>query len=163
MIGGGVAVASYIGMGFYFSNNIVAQWRAPMGIPLFAPILILSILPFLPESPRYLLLKERVDEARRVYDRLNQGPAEFNEWHEEEFQQMQQQAAHDRLLDQSWMVLLTRSTYRKRVLYACLITCLNQSTGVLVINNYGQTFYSTLGFGPAARQLLQGNRDISKS
>ncbi|KAJ0267714.1 hypothetical protein COL922a_014862, partial [Colletotrichum nupharicola] len=37
---------------------------------------------------------------------------------------------------------------------------LGQSTGVFVINNYGQTFYQKLGFGPDARQILQGNRDL---
>lgn len=162
MIGGGVAIASYVGMGFYFSDDIVTQWRAPMGIPLFAPIIVLCAVPFLPESPRYLLLKERPEEARKVYDKLNEGPAEFAELHEEIFTQMQRQAAYDRIQDHSWMALFTRPTYRRRVIFACLISALNQATGVLVISNYGQTFYKTLGFGPDARQILQGNRDISK-
>jgi MFS family permease len=161
MIGFGVASASYTGMGFYFCNNEVISWRAPMGIPLFAPILILCAIPFLPESPRYLLLKDRPEEARRIFDRLNESSSANPTLLDEEFSQMQQQAAYDRILDSSWRGLFTRPAYRKRIILACILSSLNQSTGVLVINNYGQTFYETLGFSPSARQLLQGNRDIS--
>lgn len=165
MIGLGVATASYVGMGFYFSDNEVASWRAPMGIPLIAPLAILISIPFLPESPRYLLLTDKPQEARFVFDRLNPktGTDEQNALIEEEFNQMQQQAAYDRVLDCSWKGIFTNRIYLKRVIIACTIAVLNQSTGVFVINNYGQTFYEQLGFSPSARQLLQGNRDLSKT
>ncbi|KFY96026.1 hypothetical protein V500_02588 [Pseudogymnoascus sp. VKM F-4518 (FW-2643)] len=162
MIGLGVATASYVGMGFYFCENEVASWRAPMGIPLFAPLAILIAIPYLPESPRFLLLKEKTQEARQIFDRLNHRSSSTEESSEldAEFNQMQQQAAYDRLLDGSWKGIFTTPTYRKRIILACILASLNQSTGVFVINNYGQTFYKALGFSPASRQLLQGNRDI---
>ncbi|KAL2846464.1 general substrate transporter [Aspergillus pseudoustus] len=162
MIGIGLCLASYIGMGFYFSENAVAQWRAPMGIPLFCPLVLLCVIPFLPESPRYLLLKDRTEEARRIYDQLNPAPenSEAASLADEEFNQMKQQAAHDRTLDSSWKTFLTHPVHRKRLFMAIMLGFLGQSTGVLVINNYGQTFYQTLGFGPDARQILQGNRDL---
>ncbi|KAL2826242.1 general substrate transporter [Aspergillus cavernicola] len=160
MIGVGLCVASYVGMGFYFSDNPVAQWRAPMGIPLFCPIFILCILPWLPESPRYLLLNDRPEEARQIYDQLNAGPGADASALDEEFNQMKQQAAYDQAMDPSWKAFLTNPVHRKRIFMACMLGFLGQSTGVFVINNYGQTFYQTLGFGPTARQLLQGNRDL---
>ncbi|KAL3455437.1 general substrate transporter [Aspergillus heterothallicus] len=162
MIGIGLCLASYIGMGFYFSENEVEQWRAPMGIALFCPLILLCVIPFLPESPRYLLLKDRPEEARQIYNKLN--PAEPGSEAalaaDEEFSQMQQQAVHDRSLDSSWKAFLTHPAHRKRLFMAIMLGFLGQSTGVLVINNYGQTFYQTLGFGPDARQILQGNRDL---
>lgn len=163
MIGLGVALASYVGMGFYFCDNKVASWRAPMGMPLIIPIVLLCAIPFLPESPRYLLLKDRPEEARRIFNKLNTSRSADASLFDEEFNQMQQQAAYDRVLDSSWKGLFTRPTYRKRVFLSCVICSLNQCTGVLVINNYGQTFYKALGFSPATCQILQGNRDISKS
>ncbi|KAB8268137.1 general substrate transporter [Aspergillus minisclerotigenes] len=162
MIGLGVATASYVGMGFYFCDDEVASWRAPMGIPLFAPIAVLLTLPFLPESPRYLLLQEKPEEAQRVFGKLNprsDAPA-VGAYLDEEFNQMQQQAAYDRILDSSWTGLFTTPTYRRRIILGCTLAVLNQSTGVFVINNYGQTFYEQLGFSPSACQLLQGNRDL---
>lgn len=163
MIGLGLTTASYVGMGLYFSDNEVAAWRVPMGIPLIAPILILCALPFLPESPRFLLLNDKPEESRRVFNKLNASPLADLSQIEEEWKQMEQQAAYDRVMDASWKNLFTRPTYRKRVIISCTLTFLNQCTGVFVINNYGQTFYQTLGFSPAARQLLQGNRDIRKA
>ncbi|KAL4747946.1 hypothetical protein BDW72DRAFT_215107 [Aspergillus terricola var. indicus] len=162
MIGLGVATASYVGMGFYFCDDEVASWRAPMGIPLFAPIVLLLAIPFLPESPRYLLLQEKQEAAKRVFEKLNprsNNPAN-DAYLDEEFDQIKQQAAYDRILDSSWWGLFTAPTYRRRIILGCTLTILNQSTGVFVINNYGQTFYEQLGFSPSARQLLQGNRDL---
>ena len=163
MIGLGVATASYVGMGFYFCDNPVAAWRAPMGIPLFAPIAVLLAMPFLPESPRYLLFNDKDEEARRTFDRLNPPSPENNPYLDEEFNQIQRQVAYDRILDSSWKGLVTTPTYRKRIILGCILAILNQSSGVFVINNYGQTFYEKLGFSPSACQLLQGNRDLSKS
>ena len=37
-----------------------------LGIGILPPIVILAFLRFLPESPRWLLLKDRVQEARTV-------------------------------------------------------------------------------------------------
>jgi hypothetical protein len=162
MIGLGVATASYVGMGFYFYDNDVASWRVPMGLPLIAPLLILCALPFLPESPRFLLLKDKPQKARQIFDKLNASPSADASMLDEEWNQIEQQAAYDRVMDSSWKGLFTRSTYRKRIILACILTAMNQGTGVLVINNYGQTFYKALGFSPSARQLLQGNRDIRK-
>ncbi|KAL4806511.1 general substrate transporter [Aspergillus unguis] len=160
MIGLGVCIASYVGMGFYFSQDPVAQWRAPMGIPLFCPIVLLCVLPFLPESPRYLLLKDKPQDAKRIYDSLNMTPSADTAYLDEEFTQMRLQAAHDRAMDPSWKTFLTNPIHRKRIYMAAMLGFLGQSTGVFVINNYGQTFYQTLGFGPTQRQLLQGNRDL---
>ncbi|RDH27575.1 general substrate transporter [Aspergillus welwitschiae] len=162
MIGLGVATASYVGMGFYFCDNEAASWRAPMGIPLFAPIAVLLAMPFVPESPRYLLLQDRPDAAKRVFDKLNprSGTPAHDTYVDEEFSQIKQQAAYDRMLDSSWKGLFTTPTYLRRIILGCTLAVLNQSTGVFVINNYGQTFYSQLGFSPSASQLLQGNRDI---
>ncbi|KAE8383905.1 general substrate transporter [Aspergillus bertholletiae] len=160
MIGLGTALASYVGMGFYFCENEVASWRAPMGIPLVFLVILLGTIPFLPESPRYLLLKGRTAEARQIFSKLNKISNTNEVLLEEEFDQMQQQAAHDRGMNSSWTSMFTYPAYRKRIFLACMISVLNQSTGFLVINNYGQTFYQALGFSPTAQQILQGNRDI---
>ncbi|KAI0131935.1 general substrate transporter [Xylariales sp. AK1849] len=161
MIGGGVAIASYIGMGFYFSGNPAAQWRAPMGIPMIIPIIMLCCWTITPESPRFLLLKGRADEAWVVLSHIYRIDGDEDESNARaEFFQMKEQAHHDRSLDASWAGLFNSKANLKRLYIGCVFTFLAQSTGVLVINNYGTTFYQAMGYGPADRQLLQGNRDI---
>lgn len=40
-----------------------AAWRIPIGLKLLMPLLIFVLLPMLPESPRWLLAKDRYDSA----------------------------------------------------------------------------------------------------
>jgi MFS transporter, SP family, sugar:H+ symporter len=48
-----------------------ASWRVPVGLQMLWGLILLSGIFFLPESPRYLLGRGRVDEARRVVAELN--------------------------------------------------------------------------------------------
>lgn len=43
--------------------------------------------------------------------------------------------------------MFTKPSYRKRTLICGFYCFCGQSTAVLVINNYGPTFYSSLGYG----------------
>lgn len=52
-IGLGYALASWIGVGFYFVHNGAAQWRVPLALQCL-PALFLAIgIKFMPESPRW--------------------------------------------------------------------------------------------------------------
>lgn len=163
MIGGGCAVASYIGMGLFFASNPVLQWRIPLAIPLVLIIAIMCYTPFIPESPRYLLLKGDREKAWKIVEKLHfvkDDPEQV--YATAEFFQMTKQAEHDNLLDQSWIGLLKKPSYRKRLIIGAALTFFGQSTAVTVISNYGQVFYKSLGMDAAKQQLLQGNRDISE-
>lgn len=163
MIGGGAALSSYVGMAFFFASNEAVQWRGPLGIIVILPIIILCFTPFVPESPRYLLLKDKREEAWKVVSKLHDIPTDPEQvFAREEFFQMTKQAEYDRMLDTSWAALFTKPSYRKRVLIGCILVFFGQSTAVTVISNYGTVFYKTLGFSAANQQILQGNRDTSK-
>lgn len=93
-----------MGMAFYYAKDPVAQWRSPLGIALIWPIMMLAILPFVPESPRFLLMKGRVDEARDIVMRLHAIPGdEDQEFARGEFYQMQKQADFDRTQSVSYV------------------------------------------------------------
>lgn len=51
--------------------------------------------------------------------------------------------------------MFTKPSYRKRVLIIGWMSFIGQSTAILVINNYGPTFYSALGFKTTQQLLLQ--------
>jgi len=55
-----------MGLAFDSSTDPSAQWRGPPGIGLLLPAICLLALPFLPESPRWLLLHGQKDEARSI-------------------------------------------------------------------------------------------------
>lgn len=67
----GIMFVGWLELGLYFvpGNNEVS-WRFPIAFQAIFPIAVLCVAPFLPESPRWLLAKERHAEGRRVLARL---------------------------------------------------------------------------------------------
>ncbi|KAL2863770.1 sugar porter family MFS transporter [Aspergillus lucknowensis] len=62
-------LASWMNYGLYFEGGAL-QWRFPLAFQLIFPIFVATGLLFVPESPRWLVLKDRGDEARAVIARL---------------------------------------------------------------------------------------------
>lgn len=65
----GVCTASWINYAL-FGDNGPFQWRFPLGLQLVFPIIVLLVLPFVVESPRWLLLTDKYDEARLALAKL---------------------------------------------------------------------------------------------
>ena len=143
----GYVLASYMGLAFYFAKSPAAQWRAPLGLALIFPVSILFLLPFVPESPRWLLMVGRVEEASEIVMKLHHVEGDPDqEFARGEFYQMQKQTEFDMSLKPTWKQMFTKASYRKRTILACGFGFFGQSTGVLVINNYGPTIYRALGY-----------------
>jgi MFS family permease len=141
MIGLGYSIASYMGLAFFYSHNVTAQWRAPLGLAPFFPILMLTILFFIPESPRYLLLHNHTEEAWKVVAKLHATKGDpQQEFARSEFYQMQKQSEADRKMETAWITILRRPSYRKRLLLGMGFAFFGQSTGAFVVNNYVRHF-----------------------
>ncbi|KAK5051348.1 hypothetical protein LTR84_003000 [Exophiala bonariae] len=134
----GYTIQGWIGFGFYFWDGGSATWRPPLAL----------------QCPRWLVMKDRVDEAREILFRLHSNPDDpENEFASAEVYQIQKQIAIDKTLGNTWMYMIKKPSYRKRCLLAIGTTGIIQCSGVLVINNYGPTLYANLGFSPV-KQLL---------
>ncbi|KAJ5456132.1 uncharacterized protein N7458_003715 [Penicillium daleae] len=152
----GQALASYMGLAFYsIRNGSSIQWRGPLGIQMLFPAITLSVLYWLPESPRWCLMHDRMDEARKIVQSLHGDDPDSQQFASAELYQMIAQAEYDRTLDNSWRTCLTKPSYRKRFEICCLYAFISQSTGLLVISAYGSVLYSTLGYGPREQIVFQ--------
>ncbi|KEF54374.1 uncharacterized protein A1O9_09540 [Exophiala aquamarina CBS 119918] len=152
----GYALASYMGLAFYYVDNPGAQWRAPLGIALIWPFMMILVCFVIPESPRYLLMKGRIEEAREVVYKLHGKKDDpDNEFARGEFYQMSKQAELDRTLEPGWIEMFRRPSYRKRTFLAMGFAFFGQSTGVLVLNNYGPTIYAALGYDTLYQLIFQ--------
>ncbi|OAL33749.1 hypothetical protein AYO20_06925 [Fonsecaea nubica] len=160
----GYVGASWTGFGFYFwKSNNGSEWRPPLAIGCAFPLIFLAGLRWVPESPRYLVAKDRHEEARAVLERLHRGkdPADVSFAHAELYQ-IQKQTAIDRTLQASWAAMFKRPSYRKRCFYAMGYIVITQCIGELVINNYSPSLYAGLGYGPV-KQLLYSSAWITQS
>jgi sugar porter (SP) family MFS transporter len=65
-IAAGFAVTQWVNFGFYHIEYSPLSWRIPLVIPLLFELLIMGTVFFFPESPRWLVLKNRSDAARHA-------------------------------------------------------------------------------------------------
>ena len=88
----GYAIASYMGLVFYSSTSPAAQWRSPLGLALIFPFWMLIVITIVPESPRWLLLMGRIEEAQEIVTKLHHvGGNPDQEYAYGEFYQMRKQ------------------------------------------------------------------------
>ncbi|KAL9085791.1 MAG: hypothetical protein Q9165_007423 [Trypethelium subeluteriae] len=75
MITGGICISYWIDFGMSFAKNSTASWRFPIAFQIVFALIILATVTRLPESPRWLILKGRENEAMDVLAALsNLGP-----------------------------------------------------------------------------------------
>ena len=65
----GIALAAWVNFGFFYATGDV-NYRFPVAFQLTFVIILLSTYPLLPESPRWLVKKERLEEAGVIISRL---------------------------------------------------------------------------------------------
>ena len=92
----GYSLGSYMGLAFHYVKAPEAQWRGPLGIALIFPVIMSALCSIIPESPRYLLMRGRVDDAREVVYKIHGTKNDVDqEYVRQEFYQMTKQAEMD--------------------------------------------------------------------
>ncbi|KAF5244824.1 hypothetical protein FANTH_7591 [Fusarium anthophilum] len=159
MIGTGYALASYVVLGFYFVKASGAQWRIPLAIQRLPPLLLAVGILFLRETPRWLILVNRIDEARGSfnYTQLGSrgGPTSDEETTDADFETLRRQTICETEQNITFLDLLKTPSMRKRCITGFLTTFGCQATATIVINNYGPLLYASLGFNTVQQLLIQ--------
>ena len=115
------------------------MWRGMLGSESVVTVLFLIIVFFIPESPRWLLVRGRDAEARQVFRRLRNTDAGALE----EFSATK--ASIEGEVRNEWKVLLEPGI-RKAVLYGSAIAILGQFMGVNAVLYYGPKIFADAGF-----------------
>jgi MFS family permease len=152
VVGAGFAVAQWIGVAFFHVSD-QAGWRVPLAIQCAPPAILLSIIAFLPESPRWcestyptwtllfvfadvgkVYLNGRVEEAEKTLTRLHQDKADPNNTYTyHEFMLMKAQLDLEAEASQSVWNGFKDPHMRKRFIVGWLGTTASQSSGAIVI------------------------------
>lgn len=133
----GYMLAGWGSYGFYFyrpsSNN---QWRPMLAFQCLPPTILIAIMPWLPESPRWLTKNNRVQEAEKVLLKLHEPEEAIIE-----MRQIREQLEREKGLKSDWYSMLwSVKSYRKRSLLGFGTTAFIQFSGILVINSTSSSF-----------------------
>lgn len=72
----GYTLESWIDLGFFEYKTGPITWRPPIAIASIFSIVIITFVYFLPESPRWLVMKNRIEEARHVISAFRAKPGD---------------------------------------------------------------------------------------
>ncbi|KAL3441972.1 general substrate transporter [Aspergillus insuetus] len=153
----GYFVCSWISVGTYYAENQTVQWRMPLALACVGPLAMIIGLPFIPESPRYLALAGRKDEAWEVVRTIHHDPTDpEDEGARAEYTQIVRQTDYDKELGYGYVKMFTRPSWRRRSLLAMFLMFAVQSTGVLGITNFLILIFDQLGQKNAMPLILYG-------
>ncbi|HJP74982.1 MAG TPA: sugar porter family MFS transporter [Pseudonocardiaceae bacterium] len=137
MISSGILVAYLVNLGL----SGAGQWRYAFGLALVPAVALVIGVYFQPESPRWLMRRGRVEEARAVLARITDDV-------EGEVARIGEVLARP-----SVRVLLGDRRVRRVLLVGVGVAFLQQVIGINTIIYYAPTILTTLGFGKSAALL----------
>ncbi|KAF5859133.1 hypothetical protein ETB97_003274 [Aspergillus alliaceus] len=146
LITAGITLSYWINYGFSFIPDSEVAWRFPLAFQiLFAVVIFMSILN-LPESPRWLVMQGRNDEAVEILGYLNEKPPD-DPFIRNELKAIQ--ATVEEMSKGSYRSLFDMSEYREfhRVALAYVNQMFQQISGINLITYYAPQLYKEIGLG----------------
>lgn len=154
LISGGIMISYWVVYGFYFLEGEV-RWRFPLAFQSFFTIIVMWGLLYLPDSPRWLLMKGRTAEAREVIARLLD-KEEDDVMVEEEITQIATALNVQRgggYFSRLWTGGPSQNL--RRTCLGIAAQFFQQICGINLITYYATfVFENSLGFGPQLSRLL---------
>jgi SP family galactose:H+ symporter-like MFS transporter len=135
-------LSAYI-VDYYYSTT--GNWRLMLGIGTFPAVILLTGTFFLPESPRWLILKGLINEAHQTLIRIRATLNVYNELEDIKRNVKQKQG--------TWRLLLTKKL--RPIVYISLgLSFFQQATGINTIIYYAPTILQMTGFNQASSAIL---------
>ncbi|KAJ7137406.1 general substrate transporter [Mycena crocata] len=162
MLGIGAFTASWVTYGCSAGlKGHPSEWRIPLGIQIIPALPLISFILLLPESPRWLAEKGRMEEARATLARLHSNGniddpfvvAQVKDIEADIFKARDIGAA-------SWSELFTVPSNFRRLSLGYILQFSVQMTGVSAIQYYSTTIFTTMGFSSTRILLFQSVNSI---
>ena len=149
----GVMVSYWVDFGFSYVHSSAA-WRAPIALQLVFAFFVLGAILFMPESPRWLILKNRPDEAAIVVSAIYGLPIDHVEV-ADELRAIQTLHNADADTDIRDMFRQGPLKSRTRASIAVTVQIISQLSGINIITYYAATIYENeIGLSPLLSRIL---------
>ena len=129
----------------FTAADICASWNGQMGWrwmfwgAAFPAVIFILLSCFIPESPRWLAMKGKSNEARKVLTRIGGKEYAFHELEQMESTVEGQQS-------QGGLRLLFSRPFRKVLMLGVIVAVFQQWSGTYVIFNYAQEIFQSAGY-----------------
>ncbi len=137
-----IAIGIFIAYLTAFALSGIGAWRLMLGLAAVPSLLMMAGIWFQDESPRWLVVHGRDDEARAVLARTRTPDAV-----EREIAEMHQAEQVDRM---SLLDLLRARWLRRNLIFAAVLAVFQQLVGINTIVYYAPTILKAAGFGNSA-------------
>jgi len=139
------------------------SYRIPIAIQFLWAIILVTGLIFLPETPRFLIKKDRREKAVRSLAKLRRLPTDHPAI-EEEISEIAANHAYEMSLGAASYSDCFKGTVRKRLITGCLLQALQQLTGVNFIFYYGTQYFKNAGFqNPFIIQVITNSVNVAST
>lgn len=159
----GLAVAAWVNFGMYYTSGSVS-WRFTISLQLVLLLILVALTPFLPESPRWLVKKEKMDEATSIMARLMDRSVDDPEVAKEIaviHAAMTRATDHGNKYSTNPFAL-NQNRHLYRSLLAITATMFLQLTGISAIAFYSVSiFEETLGYSGASARALSASLQVT--
>jgi len=140
MITIGIFLAFLSDTAFSYSGN----WHWMLGVIAIPGALFFLGVFTLPDSPRWLMMRGRNEEATRVLTRLHGDPEVVKREEEEIAEQL-------RIPQRGWHMFLQNSNFRRSVGLGVLLQVVQQFTGMNVVMYYAPRIFQDMGYHTQAQ------------
>ncbi|KAF8758583.1 General substrate transporter [Rhizoctonia solani] len=161
-LGIGAFIASFIGYGCYNRlQGTQAQWRLPLGLQLFPAVPLALLIHAFPESPRWLAMKGRHDDALKTLARLHANGNTSDIFVQTELADIEASIEKEREESRNaWSLLFFEPSNRRRLLLGVILQFSVQMTGVSAIQYYAPAIFEEVGFDAGQTLLFQSINSI---
>ncbi|KAG7747217.1 hypothetical protein KL929_002982 [Ogataea haglerorum] len=156
----GVALATWVDFGFYFVKHNSVNWRFPIALQMLFPTICISLVLFLPDSPRWLVKVGRTGEAAEVFARLEDKPVDSDQV-QGEISMIQQSLMEDPAAIKASPFSRTKNKHLRRSLMAIGLNIGAQMTGINIVTFYSTSiFEQQLGYSSVEARIFSGSIQI---
>lgn len=143
----GYLISACASLGFSYVNHPI-QWRLNFICNAAISLLLMASILLVPESPRWLAVRSRYDEAFKILEKLHKSATDPDgRLAKAEMYQIREQVRTESELPRGYLHILRTPSLRKRALCTMIVWLGCQSTGVLVIAFLNPTLFAGLGYG----------------
>ena len=145
----GIMLASCVAYGTH-ANSDTSAFRIPIALQFLWAVILAGGLMLLPESPRYYVMKGRLDLAVRALSRVRGQPME-SDWLQDELAEIQANYEYEQQVGQvTWLGCFTggifkRNSNARKVFIGTALQMFQQFTGINFIFYYNTTFFLSVG------------------